>query len=830
MNPKDGLSSSNPTRPQSSANFSRKPLPAANKSSSSKTRFAPILLKPSTKPPPTDEVIDVDEIGETIVNNDMHARKRHRIEPAVPRRPPPSNEALVEGLQAHFGYASFRGFQQEVVRDVVCGKDVLVIMPTGGGKSICYQLPALLLPGIAIIISPLIALMQDQVDALRRRGIGAACFHSALPAPVRAQLITVLSSLTLPTSSSDAPSSSSSLSALPPIPHPLKLLYTTPETLTSDRFFKILNDLRLSGQLSMVAVDEAHCISEWGHEFRPAYRKIGQIRDMLQGVPLVATTATANATVKKDIVSQLKLQNPGMYMASFDRPEIYYSVAYKDHVPSLYAHLIKFLKQCGARKRADNEPSASGIIYCQKRTSCDELASQLHTDGFQARAYHAGLSDSDRQQILDGFIKDTVSIVVATIAFGMGIDKHNVRFVVHMEVPANMESFYQQSGRAGRDKKCSYSLVYYSKDDSGVREFLARQTIAKELEAPMQKHANRTCPLESFQKLKAVFEAFTCRRAAILEFFGEKRLSSATSTPPTPKSTPPTSTPPSSTPPAMSHIASLRAALCKATAVSSSPPPAIGGLGYGCCDVCNDTANARAHFNAFAHPTRSFTGNRAKARADTKGLEMKWDWDEDGFDEHDRHSDEDTSHAPQTHLTGFKSARDVLTQAEATGPETVLRFVVDAKNVMQVQSVGAMHRSSTILSMIRGLPAVIDKVATNEIEKVRDSLPSSDDAMEKSCVVLRAVAALEHTMCFLVSSHITQYNNTAQHVITNILSKLGGVAELTKLAGIRVGGNGSGGNSANGRGRQLTLTEAVGSKKRTASPPKDIFELFGIKT
>ena len=314
-------------------------------------------------------------------------------------------EQLSQALQVlkdNYGYDSFRPPQEEIIRDVMAGEDVLVLMPTGGGKSLCYQIPSLVRDGVGIIVSPLIALMEDQVTALRTQGIAAAYYNSSL-SPEESRL--VLSQL-----------------------HQgeLQLLYIAPERLIQSSFIQRLQEC----QIALFAIDEAHCISQWGHDFRPEYAALGVLKQEFPGVPLIALTATADQQTREDIVKRLCYQ-PHRYIASFNRPNIHYQV-----VP----------KVNGLRQLEDflaNEAEQSGIIYCGTRDKVEQVAESLREAGFKARAYHAGLSHTERREVQHLFRYDQIDIVVATLAFGMGIDKSNVRFVIHYDLPKNIESYYQ---------------------------------------------------------------------------------------------------------------------------------------------------------------------------------------------------------------------------------------------------------------------------------------------------------------------------------------------------------------------------------------------------
>jgi len=334
-------------------------------------------------------------------------------------------EKALKILKSVFGYDEFRPQQWDIIKSVLENKDALVLMPTGGGKSLCFQVPALMKEGVTLVVSPLIALMKDQVEGLKANGVKADYFNSS-QSEEEQQCVT------------------ESLRA-----GETKLLYVSPEKLVSDAFYPFMQTIKIS----LVAIDEAHCISSWGHDFRPEYAQLGRLRGRFQGVPFIALTATADKLTKKDIVNQLQLDNPGVYISSFDRPNLSLTV-----LPGKkkFDVILKFLLQ---RK------GESGIIYCLSRKATESLASKLKAQGFLAEAYHAGLKNEVRQKTQEDFINDEIKIVCATVAFGMGIDKSNVRFVIHYNLPKNIESYYQEIGRAGRDGLASDTILFYSYAD-----------------------------------------------------------------------------------------------------------------------------------------------------------------------------------------------------------------------------------------------------------------------------------------------------------------------------------------------------------------------------
>ncbi len=375
-------------------------------------------------------------------------------------------------LKTIFGYDSFRPLQEEIINKTIDGCDSVVIMPTGGGKSLCYQIPALYLDGCAIVISPLISLMQDQVMALQELGVNAMLWNSTLS---YAEVQHVEYELTQGR---------------------LKLLYVSPERLNMETFFNCISN----SKISFFAIDEAHCISEWGHDFRPGYRTLHTIRETMPDKPIMALTATATERVITDIKSQLNLYESNVYKASFNRPNLYYEVRRKKNTMK---QLLNFLNE---------RHNQSGIIYCQSRKSVETLADKLMKQGFNAKPYHAGLSLNEREQNQQDFIHDKASIIVATIAFGMGINKSNVRYVVHYDLPKTIENYYQETGRAGRDGIDSHCLLFFSYADRHKYETFLRE-IPDEKE---RKHA--------FTKLNLMLNFAgkpRCRRAQLLAYFDE---------------------------------------------------------------------------------------------------------------------------------------------------------------------------------------------------------------------------------------------------------------------------------------------------------------------
>ena len=382
---------------------------------------------------------------------------------------------LTEELNRHFGFGTFKGNQKAIIENVLAGKDTFVLMPTGGGKSLCYQLPSILMEGTAIVISPLIALMKNQVDAMRNfsEEDGVAHFiNSSLNKSAIDQVKSdILSGRT-------------------------KLLYVAPESLTKEENVDFLRQVKIS----FYAVDEAHCISEWGHDFRPEYAQMGFIREMFPNIPVIALTATADKITREDIVRQLHLRQPKIFISSFDRPNLSLTVKRGYQQKEKSKAILDFIGR---------HPGESGIIYCMSRSKTETVAQMLQKQGLRVGVYHAGLSSARRDEAQDDFINDRVQIVCATIAFGMGIDKSNVRWVIHYNLPKSIESFYQEIGRAGRDGLPSDTLLFYSLADLILLTKFATES------------GQQGINLEKLQRMQQYAEADVCRRRILLSYFGE---------------------------------------------------------------------------------------------------------------------------------------------------------------------------------------------------------------------------------------------------------------------------------------------------------------------
>jgi ATP-dependent DNA helicase RecQ len=384
--------------------------------------------------------------------------------------------SLEQALKHFFGYDSFRPGQREIVEAALQKRDMMIVMPTGGGKSLCFQLPALLKPGLTVVVSPLIALMQDQVEALQDNGIGATFLNSTL-------------------SSQETRSRETAI-----LEGKIKLLYVAPERLLGERFLPFLDIVANKLGISAFAIDEAHCVSEWGHDFRPEYRQMQRVRDRYPDIPIMGLTATATERVRQDIIQQLTLRNPYIHVASFNRPNLYYEVRPK--TKHSFAEVLQIIQKKGG----------SGIIYCLSRKKVDDVAYKLQQSGIQALPYHAGMNDVDRATNQTRFIRDDVQVMVATIAFGMGINKPDVRFVIHYDLPKNLEGYYQESGRAGRDNEPAHCSLFFGYGDVKTIDYIIEQK-----PDPQEQRIAR-------QQLRRVInyaESSDCRRTIQLSYFGD---------------------------------------------------------------------------------------------------------------------------------------------------------------------------------------------------------------------------------------------------------------------------------------------------------------------
>jgi ATP-dependent DNA helicase RecQ len=392
--------------------------------------------------------------------------------------------ALAAELKQRFGFDSFRPGQQEIVRDILQDRDVLAIMPTGGGKSLCFQLPALLRRGVCIVISPLIALMQDQVRLLQDNGIDATFINSSLE---RAEVSRRLARLDR---------------------GELKLLYVAPERLLQAGFEgDVLPRLQATHGITSLVVDEAHCVSDWGHDFRPEYRQLHRLRAQFPAVPIAAFTATATERVRQDIVQQLALREPCIHVASFNRPNLYYAVRPKTR--TTYEEVLELARRDGN----------SGIVYCLSRKRVDEVAERLQADGIRALPYHAGLDANTRRDNQEAFIRDDAQVIVATIAFGMGINKPDVRWVVHYDLPKSLEGYYQESGRAGRDGESARCILYFGAGDIRTAEFIIEQKIDPVSFEPLVDE--QRIARQQLRQVLNYAESGECRRKVQLRHFGE---------------------------------------------------------------------------------------------------------------------------------------------------------------------------------------------------------------------------------------------------------------------------------------------------------------------
>jgi ATP-dependent DNA helicase RecQ len=390
---------------------------------------------------------------------------------------------ITHALRRAFGFDAFRPGQESVVRDVLAGRDVLALMPTGGGKSLCYQLPALMQRGVSLVISPLIALMQDQVRQLQDNGIAATFVNSSLES---AEIAARLSGL---------------------VRGDYKLVYLAPERLVLREFLEgPLSRLSEGPGINAFVVDEAHCVSEWGHDFRPEYRQLSALRRRHPLIPILAFTATATPRVRTDIIAQLALRDPAVHLTSFNRPNLFYRVRPKSK--GSYGELLAQAREGGA-----------GIVYCLSRRRVDELAAELQSHGIRALPYHAGLEAQTRRDNQEAFIRDDVQVIVATIAFGMGINKPDVRWVIHYDLPKSLESYYQESGRAGRDGDPARCTLYFGASDIRTAEFLIQQKVDQNTGAPLENE--QRIARQQLRQVLNYAESAECRRAIQLHYFDE---------------------------------------------------------------------------------------------------------------------------------------------------------------------------------------------------------------------------------------------------------------------------------------------------------------------
>lgn len=376
-----------------------------------------------------------------------------------------------------FGYKSFRNQQKEIIESIIDGRDTLIIIPTGGGKSLCYQIPAVILPKTAIVVSPLISLMKDQVDQLAANGISAAYLNGSQSSSEQQNVIERY------------------------LNHSIKLLYISPERLALAYFQSLIEQ----NPPSLIAIDEAHCISQWGHDFRPDYRQLGQLSARFPCVPIVALTATADKMTQADIITQLNLVDPLVVVRSFDRPNIRYTVVEKYNLTD---QIVSFI---------ETQKGNSGIIYCASRSKVEDMTTKLAARGFSVAAYHAGLTNQQRQQAQEAFLKDDIQIIVATVAFGMGINKPNVRFVVHADCPRSIEAYYQETGRAGRDGVPAEVMLLFNANDLSWY----RQQISEKMEGQ-----HKDVEFHKIDAMQSFAQSLTCRRIVLLNYFGEQRQES----------------------------------------------------------------------------------------------------------------------------------------------------------------------------------------------------------------------------------------------------------------------------------------------------------------
>ncbi|MFM2303931.1 MAG: hypothetical protein RLZZ135_1341 [Cyanobacteriota bacterium] len=392
-------------------------------------------------------------------------------------------DTLEQALKHYFGYDDFRLAQREIISTALANRDLLVVMPTGGGKSLCFQLPALLKQGVTIVVSPLIALMQDQVQQLADNGIPATFLNSSITSEEKRDRAAAIYN------------------------GEIKLLYLAPERLNQEFISNFLVDLHQEVGIAGFAIDEAHCVSEWGHDFRPDYRKLSQLREYFPKVPFLGLTATATDRVRQDIIKQLDLREPDIHVASFNRPNLYYEVRRKTTTP--YRELLAQVKQT----------DGAGIIYCLSRKKVDELTGKLLQDGIKALPYHAGLDSETRTNNQNSFIRDDVQWMIATVAFGMGINKPDVRSVIHYDLPRNIEGYYQESGRAGRDGEPAHCTLYFGRGDINTIKYLISQKVDRETGLALEEE--QRIAKQQMDRVINYAEATECRRIIQLGYFGE---------------------------------------------------------------------------------------------------------------------------------------------------------------------------------------------------------------------------------------------------------------------------------------------------------------------